>query len=73
MDRELVRLYRERWEEVAKLQGGERRKLSAHERMTRLAVLFDFARSVRKSGPRKGNEEITRRWMRLRERACESS
>jgi len=72
MDKELVRFYRDRWKEAAELQAEERKKLSIDERMARLAVLFDFARSVSEGGPRKGNEEITRRWMRLKELACES-
>jgi hypothetical protein len=72
MDKELVRFYRDRWKEAADLQAEERKKLSIDDRMARLAVLFDFARSVSKGGPRKGNEEITRRWIRLKELACGS-
>ena len=67
----LLKHYRERWKAVQAIEQAEARNRSMDERLAQLSVLFEFARSLA-TGEERDVQEVRDRWVRLKERYCES-
>lgn len=71
-DKELLKSYRERWKAVEEIERAEAAGRSIDERLAQLSALFAFARSLATGGER-DVQEVRDRWIRLKERYCESN
>lgn len=72
MDRALARSYRERWKAVDEFIATERAAITPGERLRQIGALYGFARWASCGKKRTDDSEVRNRWVRLKERFCET-
>jgi len=72
MDKEQAKFYRERWKAVEEVTRAERAAMTPDERLRQIAALYGFARWASRGKRRTSDLEVRKRWVQLKERACET-